>query len=148
MFVRDSFSGRIALRIAKKRTNLTQSMLLLTLACALGPGSLPARAADPDPQEAVITRTAEAFVEVFQKGDGKAVASFWTPDGDYVDPSGRAQWTSSHRERLCQPVHREQGTQATHRGRFFEIPDPGHGRGGWDHGSSGPRWHGPEPRPV
>jgi uncharacterized protein (TIGR02246 family) len=72
-----------------KRISLTRSILPLALACALGSGSSPARAADPDPQEAAITRTAEAFVEAFQKGDAKAVASFWTPDGDYVDPSGR-----------------------------------------------------------
>jgi hypothetical protein len=72
-----------------KRISLTRSMLPLALACALGSGSSPARAADPDPREAAITRTAEAFVEAFQKGDAKAVASFWTPDGDYVDPSGR-----------------------------------------------------------
>lgn len=31
---------------------------------------------------------AEAFVDAFQKGDANAVA-FWTPDGDYVDSSGR-----------------------------------------------------------
>jgi uncharacterized protein (TIGR02246 family) len=64
-------------------------MLPLAFACALGSGSSPARAADSDPQEAAITKTAEAFVEAFQKGDAKAVASFWTSDGDYVDPSGR-----------------------------------------------------------
>jgi uncharacterized protein (TIGR02246 family) len=64
-------------------------MLPLALACALGSGSSPIRAAESDPQEAAITRTAEAFVEAFQKGDAKAVASFWTLDGDYVDPSGR-----------------------------------------------------------
>jgi uncharacterized protein (TIGR02246 family) len=72
-----------------KITNLIRSMLPLALACACGSGSSPARAADPDPQEAAITRTAEAFVEAFEKGDAKTVASFWTPDGDYVDPSGR-----------------------------------------------------------
>ena len=64
-------------------------MFPLVLACALGSGSSPARAVDSDPQEAAITKTAEAFVEAFQKGDAKAVASFWTPDGDYVDPTGR-----------------------------------------------------------
>jgi uncharacterized protein (TIGR02246 family) len=72
-----------------KRISLTRSMLSLALACALGSGSSPAGAADSNPQEAAITKTAEAFVEAFQKGDAKAVASFWTPDGDYVDPSGR-----------------------------------------------------------
>jgi SnoaL-like domain len=48
-----------------------------------------AGATTSDPQEAAITKTAEAFVEAFQKGDAKAVASFWTPDGDYVDLTGR-----------------------------------------------------------
>jgi uncharacterized protein (TIGR02246 family) len=65
------------------------SVLPLAVACAIGYGTSPARGADSDPQEAAITKTAEAFVEAFAKGDAKAVASFWTPDGDYVDPSGR-----------------------------------------------------------
>jgi uncharacterized protein (TIGR02246 family) len=39
--------------------------------------------------EAAIQKTAEAFVEAFHKGDAKAVAAFWTPDGDYTDPTGR-----------------------------------------------------------
>src|SRR5207249_5698340 len=34
-------------------------------------------------------KTAEAFVEAFHKGDAKAVAAFWTPDGDYVDENSR-----------------------------------------------------------
>src|SRR5262249_43815927 len=31
----------------------------------------------------------EAFVEAFHKGDAKAVAAFWTPDGDYTDRTGK-----------------------------------------------------------
>ena len=65
------------------------SLLSLAVAFAIGCGTSPTGAAESDPQEAAITKTAEAFVEAFQKGDAKAVASFWTPDGDYVDPSGR-----------------------------------------------------------
>lgn len=66
--------------------------LLLTLtvavACAVSRSpNLPA--AEPDPREAAIHKTAEAFVEAFQKGDAKAVAALWTPDGDYVDENGR-----------------------------------------------------------
>jgi uncharacterized protein (TIGR02246 family) len=72
-----------------KRINLTRSIFPLALACAVGSGTSPTHAADTDPQEVAITKAAEAFVEAFQKGDAKAVASFWTPDGDYVDPSGR-----------------------------------------------------------
>jgi uncharacterized protein (TIGR02246 family) len=72
-----------------KRISLIRSTLPLALACALGSGGSSARAAASDPQEAVIIKTAEAFVEAFQKGDAKAVAAFWTPDGDYVDLTGR-----------------------------------------------------------
>jgi len=74
-----------------KRISLIRSILPLALACALGSGGSPARAAESDPQEAAITKTAEAFVEAFQKGDAKAVAAFWTQDGDYVDLTGRVR---------------------------------------------------------
>jgi uncharacterized protein (TIGR02246 family) len=68
------------------RTTLLSSLLPLALVC----GTSPARAAESNPQEeAAITKTAEAFVEAFQKGDAKAVAAFWTLDGDYVDATGR-----------------------------------------------------------
>jgi uncharacterized protein (TIGR02246 family) len=71
-----------------KTTRLIRSILPLALACAIRSG-IPLQAAEPDPEEAAITKTAEAFVEAFQKGDAKAVAAFWTPDGDYVDDTGR-----------------------------------------------------------
>jgi uncharacterized protein (TIGR02246 family) len=71
------------------RNTLVRSFLLLALACVIGRGNSPVRAAESDSPEAAITKTAEAFVEAYQKGDAKAVASFWTPDGDYVDPAGR-----------------------------------------------------------
>jgi SnoaL-like domain len=124
-------------------------MLPFALACALGSGSSPARAVDSDPQEAAITKTAEAFVEAFQKGDAKAVASFWTPDGDYVDPSGRVLNGRPAIEKDFADLFAEnKGLKPAHRGRFVKIPNSGHGRGGWDHGSARPRWHGPEPRQV
>src|SRR5947209_15576383 len=31
---------------------------------------------------------AQEFIKAFNKGDAKAVASFWTEDGDYVDQLG------------------------------------------------------------
>src|SRR5262249_4435908 len=34
-------------------------------------------------------KRAQEFLAAFHKGDAKAVAAFWTPDGDYVDQSGR-----------------------------------------------------------
>src|SRR5260370_38792538 len=73
-----------------KRTSLFRLIVPLGLACVLGIATSPARAAESNPQEeAAIAKTAEAFVEAFQKGDAKAVAAFWMPDGDYVDPTGR-----------------------------------------------------------
>ena len=73
-----------------KRISLIRSILPLALACALGSGgsTRPAHAESDPQEEAAITKTAEAFVEAFQKGDAKAVAAFWMPDGDYVDPTG------------------------------------------------------------
>ncbi len=49
-----------------------------------------ARAEDTSAADrAAITKTAEAFVDAFQKGDANACANFWTPDGDYIDVDGR-----------------------------------------------------------
>ncbi len=36
-----------------------------------------------------IAKNAEAFVEAFHKGDAKAVAALWTPEGEYTLQSGR-----------------------------------------------------------
>jgi uncharacterized protein (TIGR02246 family) len=49
-----------------------------------------ARAEKPksSPEEAALQKRAEAFVEAFNKGDAKAVAAFWTPEGDLVDQDG------------------------------------------------------------
>src|SRR5437763_1934459 len=38
--------------------------------------------------EAAIQKNGEAFVEAFHKGDAKAVAAFWTRDGEYIDQTG------------------------------------------------------------
>jgi uncharacterized protein (TIGR02246 family) len=46
--------------------------------------------AEGDPKDkAAIQRNGEAFVEAFHKGDARALAAFWTPNGDYTDESGR-----------------------------------------------------------
>jgi uncharacterized protein (TIGR02246 family) len=44
---------------------------------------------DKAKEEAALLKRAEAFVEAFHKGDAKAVAAFWTPDGDYTDQTGK-----------------------------------------------------------
>lgn len=61
----------------------------IALACAVGWGSLAVQAAENDAeQKAAIKKTAEEFVAAYQKGDAKALAEFWTPDGDIVDEDG------------------------------------------------------------
>ena len=62
------------------------------LALAAGLSARPASAAAPDEnanEAAAIKKNAEAFIAAFDKGDAKAVAAFWTPDGDYVEETGR-----------------------------------------------------------
>jgi uncharacterized protein (TIGR02246 family) len=54
----------------------------------------PARAVEgetpkTDPNDIVAVRkSADAFTKAFNAGDAKAVASFWTPDGEYTSPDG------------------------------------------------------------
>ncbi|HYT94140.1 MAG TPA: SgcJ/EcaC family oxidoreductase [Gemmataceae bacterium] len=37
---------------------------------------------------AAVRKTATAFVKAFNAGDAKAVAAFWTKDGEYIGPDG------------------------------------------------------------
>src|SRR5262245_3768726 len=55
-------------------------------------GKMPAQPDEPkakDKEELGKGARAKEFIEAFNKGDAKAVAAFWTPDGDYVDQVGR-----------------------------------------------------------
>jgi uncharacterized protein (TIGR02246 family) len=72
--------------------------LALCLAAALAVGQFVAVGKTPTaPQEARAKadaapghgQRAQAFIAAFNKGDAKAVAAFWTPEGDYVDQVGR-----------------------------------------------------------
>ena len=47
-------------------------------------------AADPKAkgEEEALQKRAEAFAEAFAKGDAKALAEFWTPNGDFMDQDG------------------------------------------------------------
>jgi uncharacterized protein (TIGR02246 family) len=62
--------------------------LLALLAHATRPtAAQPPKNGDPA-AEAALMKAAEAFVAAFNKGDAKAVAAFWTPDGDFTDQFG------------------------------------------------------------
>ena len=71
-----------------KTNTMTRSILPLAMVYAITSGTT-IQAAEPDAQQAAIHKTAEAFVTAFHQGDAKALAAFWTPDGDYVDDTGR-----------------------------------------------------------
>lgn len=88
-----------------KQLNLIAATTLAAAACAglwaggLGAtgqpaagGGAPAVTAAADPNAAAraeIMKTAQGFVEAFEKGDAAAAAAFWTEDGDYTDLGGR-----------------------------------------------------------
>src|SRR5262249_13442056 len=71
--------------------------LALGLAVALvvghwvGSGPMPEAAAQPAKGDAAPGKgkRAQQFIAAFEKGDAKAVASFWTENADYVDQTGR-----------------------------------------------------------
>jgi|SRR5208337_4613785 len=71
---------------------MTKHRLFITLLpfAIASTSSFIVRAADKtDPRDVAITKTAEAFVEAFHKGDAKTLSEFWTENGDYVDENGR-----------------------------------------------------------
>src|SRR6266496_6574594 len=72
--------------------------LLLALASVTLWGMPALRATESDPRTGEITKTAEAFVEAFHKGDAKAVAAFWTPDGRSEEHTSELQ---SRRDLVC-----------------------------------------------
>jgi uncharacterized protein (TIGR02246 family) len=72
------------------KTRLLCLLALLAIAFALtaSRGTAQPGKIDPKEEEAALMKRAEAFVDAFHKGDAKAVAAFWTPDGDYTDQTG------------------------------------------------------------
>ena len=68
-----------------------RTRLLWFLGLALGFAVWPGQAQQPKAEtgeEAAIQKNAEAFVEAFHKGDAKALAALWAPDGEYTDVTG------------------------------------------------------------
>lgn len=68
----------------------------LAVALAVGhlvaAGKMPAQAAEPNTRDKEAPgkgKRAREFIAAFEKGDAKAVAAFWTDNGDYVDQTGR-----------------------------------------------------------
>jgi uncharacterized protein (TIGR02246 family) len=69
-----------------------RTRLLLGLAVALPllvAGGAGVAQKDKDKDGDAIFERAKAFAAAFDKGDAKAIAAFWTADGDYTDQSGK-----------------------------------------------------------
>jgi uncharacterized protein (TIGR02246 family) len=67
-------------------------MLLMVPVVCLAAAAAPAwgQGAKGNPEEEkALLKNAENFVNAFHKGDAKALAAFWTEDGDYTDLTGR-----------------------------------------------------------
>jgi uncharacterized protein (TIGR02246 family) len=87
--------------------------LCLAAALAVGPlvgvGEVPARPQEPKAKGDETPRPGEGkraqeFIAAFNRGDAKAVASFWTADGDYIDQSGRKYKGRAALEKLYEKV--------------------------------------------
>lgn len=52
--------------------------------------SLAATAADRTADEQAIRAASQTYKEALERGDGKALAALWMPDGDIIDDAGRA----------------------------------------------------------
>src|SRR5581483_10055844 len=74
---------------ASMRTCAT--LLLAAAVVAAGPGrpgaAQPPKGGNPA-DEAALLKNAESFVAAFEKGDAKARAAHWTPQGDYTNQAG------------------------------------------------------------
>lgn len=77
----------------KKRSMSTSALGLaavVTCGLFLAIGNIPAQQGGGTGKQGTgVSKRAQAFIDAFNKGDAKAVAGFWTPDGDYTDQVGR-----------------------------------------------------------
>jgi uncharacterized protein (TIGR02246 family) len=68
---------------------------LLFLVAALGlfvraaPAAWAQGAAGTPPDEKAMAERSKSLIDAFNRGDAKALAEFWTPDGDYMDELGQ-----------------------------------------------------------
>jgi uncharacterized protein (TIGR02246 family) len=73
----------------------------------VGIEKMPAQQGDPKTKSLEGTgkgKRAQDFIAAFNKGDAKAVAAFWTPDGDYVDEVGHAYKGRAALEKLYEKI--------------------------------------------
>ena len=74
--------------ITRRLWGLALGLAALTVAA----GTMPVQAAEPNTKDKETLgkgKRAQEFIAAFERGDAKAVAAFWTENGDYVDQTGR-----------------------------------------------------------
>jgi len=96
----------------KRRIGILAVGLGVTLAIGLflGVGTMPAQqegGGDNGKEKLGHGKRAQAFIAAFNNGDAKAVAGFWTPDGDYTDQIGRKYKGRAALEKLYTKVFAE-----------------------------------------
>ena len=69
-----------------KRLAIIAAASVIVLATAVP--SLAARDKGKNSAKKAIQKVAAAYTAAFNKGDAKAMAAFWTPQGDYIGPRG------------------------------------------------------------
>ena len=62
--------------------------LLAVILAAISQMAVADEAAQPSKDEAAVRATADAFIKAFNRGDAKAVAALWTPNGTLADDRG------------------------------------------------------------
>jgi uncharacterized protein (TIGR02246 family) len=85
-------------------------VVILAVGLILGVGKVATQADEP-PKGAEVPgkgQRSQEFVAAFNKGDAKAVAGFWTPDGDYIDQDGRHYKGRAAIEKLFAKLFAEQ----------------------------------------
>jgi uncharacterized protein (TIGR02246 family) len=83
----------------KQKGILAVTLTVLVVACAAvsfrdrlpaaqQPPAKPGLEQADSPDLAAVRQTAEGFVKAFNAGDAKALATFWSKDGEYIGPEG------------------------------------------------------------
>ena len=72
----------------------------LVVALAILPGSKAGETKGHAQDKEAIAKRAEAFIDAFHKADAKALAAFWTPNGEFIDQTGRCHKGRKSIERI------------------------------------------------
>src|SRR5262249_8778157 len=81
--------GRFTMRLRRWSAMSGGLAACLTVGLLIGAGNMRAQQDEAKPNGTPTeSKRAQEFVAAFNRGDAKACASFWAPDGNYVAPDG------------------------------------------------------------